>query len=349
MNEHDPKQTAPSGHEADTVDHAARKTGPDTKAEADEHASGEIPPTMPEVDTAVPASAATTSHGRIATGILIAVLVILAGGEAWLFKTQGEISDQSTQVANLTDQVDSLRGKLDTLDNKIGALSSKIQTIDDKVASVAKVQAKAPANPPPASVPADITGRISKIEANLASLSTTTLADHAAITKLQQQGGNLPKLVAKAQQLAAVAQASLNLENGLKLGTVPGAPPALARYADAAPPTLAGLKESFGRYASAAARVAGDTTPQGGFWQKVKGRVESLVTVRHHDKVLVGSSASGTLGKAQEALDRDDLQGALESLKALTPAASAAMKPWTDQASDLLAARAALAKMAEQG
>lgn len=354
MSEYDPKQPPSHPPKAAVADDAADKADRNSTQPAAAHGGSatahvEAPAEQPDA-TAATATATGPRGRRLAAGILIAVLIVLASGEAWLFKAQGGMPDQATQVANLTDQVNTLRGRFDALGSKVDVLSSKLGTLDARVASQATAQTKTPASPPPTTqVSADLAGRITKIESDLASLSTTALADHAAITKLQQQGGDLPKLAAKAKQLAAVAQASLNLQNGLKLGSIPDAPPTLTRYTDTAPPTLASLKESFSRYADAAASAAGNTTKQGGFWQKVKGRVESLVTLRHKDAVLVGSSAAGTLGKAQIALDRDDLAGALAALKALPPVATATMKPWIDKANNLLAARAALAKMAEQG
>lgn len=348
MNEQDPKQSTSNQPEADQ---------PANKPEAPATPENPVPEHEPAEDavnvTAEPEpvadreAAAAPQRSRLVPGIVIAVLVILAAGEAWLFKAQTGMTDQGTQVANVTDQVDTLRGRLSALDSKITNLESKVTDLANRPVPQPAKPAATPAPAP--SVPPDLASKIAAMQASIESLSTTTLADHATITTLQQQGADLPKLAARAQTLARIAQASLDLQNGQPLGTIPGAPAALARYATAKPPTLTGLKASFPQYAEAAARAGGDTAPHGGFWENVKGRIESMVTVRHKDQVLVGSSAAGTLSNARTALDRDDLAGAVTALKKLPPAAAAAMQPWSDKAAHLLAARAALAQMAEKG
>lgn len=365
MNEQDPKQNrppkpdaerkAPGPESAPTPDDVAPEhdAGPDSAGEPDDGATADTATvTETEVDLSAKPTPdaeipATPQRSHLVAGIVIAVLVLLAGGEAWLFNAQSGMADQGAAVANLTDQVDTLRGRLSALDGRIKGLENKVADLASR--PVPQPAAPKPAPAPTPSVPPELASKIAAMQANIASLSTTTLADHAAITTLKQQGADLPKLVARAQSLARIAQASLDLQNGQPLGSIPDAPPALARYATAKPPTLSSLKASFAGYADAAARAGGTTAPHGGFWQNVKGRIESLVTVRHKDKVLIGSSAAGTLSDARTALDRDDLAGAIAALEKLPAAAASAMQPWTEKAKHLLAARAALAKMAEQG
>jgi hypothetical protein len=316
MTEHDPNQTPPE---------------PAVTAAAAQAAVPEPPAAEPAT---APEAPSTPRQGRMALGLVAVAILALAVGEVFLFRAQLGTEGQSARITQLS--------------TRIGALRDRVASLEQKLATVA-TEAKRPAQAAPApALPADLAARIGKIESSVAALSTTTLADHAAVTKLRQQSGDLPALAAKAKTLALIAQASLNLQNGVPLGNIPGAPAALAAYATAKPPTLAGLKSSFPAYAEAATRAAGDTAPQGGFWQRAKARVESLVTVRHGNKVLVGSLAEGVLGKARAALARDDLKSALADLATLPPNAAAAMKPWTDKAGGLLAARTALAGMAEK-
>ena len=316
MTEHDPNQTP---------------TAPSANSEP-------APATAPEPQAAEPAAVPDATraprHGRSAFGLVAVAILALAVGEVFLFRAQLGAEGQSARIAQLS--------------TRISALRDRVASLEQKVTTVA-AEAKKPAQAAPApALPADLATRIGKIESSIAALSTTTLADHATVTKLRQQSGDLPALAAKAKTLALIAQASLNLQNGLPLGNIPGAPAALAAYATAKPPTLAGLKSSFPTYAEAATRTAGDAAPRGGFWQRAKARVESLVTVRRGNKVLVGSLAEGILGKARTALARNDLKAALADLATLPPNAAAAMKPWTDKAGGLLAARTALAGMAEK-
>ena len=271
----------------------------------------------------------------IAVGVIVAVL--LAGGEAFLFHAQSGIPAQSRRIA--------------TLDSQVSALQSRVTSLNQRLKTlVARPQPKVPAPKVTVEqkVPAAIGAKLAAMQASLAALSTATVADHAAVVTLQSSAAGLPKLVAKAQALARIAQASLALRNGDALGPIPNAPEALVRYADAKPPTLGSLKVSFPLYARKAARAGGVVAADGGFWRKLRFRVESLVTVRHGAKVLVGSRAEGVLATAQRDLGNDDLAATVVSLKTLPPGAQSAMAPWTRQAMHLLAARAALAGMAEQ-
>jgi hypothetical protein len=293
----------------------------------------------------------TTSPNRAPLVIGVILFLLLAGGEAWLFHAQSTASDQGAAVATLTSRVAAL--KTDVAD-----LQSKLAATDDKIAAIA--HQPTPAAAPPQvkvvdKVPAalgdqvnTIADQIKTMQAGIAAITTTALADHANLATLQSNAADLPKLVARAQTLAELAQASLALQTGTSLGTIQGAPEALVRYATVAPPTLAGLKASFPDYARKAALAGGDVASGGGFWQRAKSRVESLVTIRQNARVLVGSRAAGTLGAAQTDLDRDDLAGAVADLKPLPAAAQSVMAPWTEQAERLIAARKALATMAAQ-
>lgn len=272
--------------------------------------------------------------------------LLLAGGEVWLFTQLHKndeartLSAQSARIAGIDQRIDRLKSRMTTLETKVSDLA---QT------RTAQAPTPTPAPAPPAapSVPPALAKQLTAMQASIAALSTTTLADHATMAELQSKAADLPKLVARAQTLALLAEASLALQNGDPLGTIPNAPEALTRYATAKPPTLGALKAAFPAYASKAERAGGDVIPHGGFWRNVKGHIESLVTIRHHNDVLVGSRAAGILGQAQTDLNQDDLAAALAALKPLPPAAQSEMAPWTQQASRLLAARAALADMAE--
>jgi hypothetical protein len=316
--------------------------------------------TPPPVTDPVPHHDAP-NRGLVIIGVIL--FLLLACGEAALFYHQGNAPDESAAVAALDQQVN-------TLNNQVASLQTKLAATDGKVANLANQPAPAAPAPqikvedkiPPA-LGQQVNGYgdqikanggaiktnsdlIKSIQANVASLSTTTLADHADLATLQGKAADLPKLIARAQTLAGLAQASIALQNGAPLGTIAGAPEALVRYATAAPPTLAGLQSSFPAYARKAERDGGDVAASGGFWQRVKGRVESMVTIRKNAHVLVGSRAAGILGATQADLDRDDLAAALNDLKPLPDTAKAAMTPWIDQATQLIAARTALASMA---
>ncbi len=300
----------------------------------------------------------TGAPNRTPLVIGVILFLLLAGGEAWLFHAQSAVSDQGAAVAALTSRVAALRSDVAALQSKLTATNDKIAGIAHQPAQAAQPQVKVVDKVPAAlgdQVPAalgdqvnTIAAQIKTMQAGIAAITTTALADHANLATVQSNAADLPKLVARAQTLAELAQASLALQTGTSLGTIQGAPEALVRYASVAPPTLAGLKASFPEYARKATLAGGDVAAGGGFWQRAKSRVESLVTIRQNDRVLVGSRAAGTLGAAQTDLDRDDLTAALADLKPLPAAAQSVMAPWTEQAEHLVAARKALATMAAQ-
>ena len=153
---------------------------------------------------------------------------------------------------------------------------------------------------------------------------------------------------AAAKRGAVVEAASLALAAGQKLGDLPGAPPALARFADAAPPTLASLRLAFpaaAREALGASRPPTDGKP---LMTRLWAQAQDLVTVRQGDHVLVGDPARRPAGtSARTALDAGDLGAAAADIGSLQGAAAQAMADWLTQARALLAARAALVAWAQ--
>ena len=75
-------------------------------------------------------------------------------------------------------------------------------------------------------------------------------------------------------------------------------------------------------------------------------RLSGLVTVRRGEEVVWGDAANAEIERARRALEAGDLETALERLRKLPPQAQEAMRPWTEQARALIAARTALRQMA---
>lgn len=179
----------------------------------------------------------------------------------------------------------------------------------------------------------DLGNRIASLDANVAQLARTQ--------------GDVAGLTARADRTARVQSATAALEAGKPLGQLPGAPPALARFALAAPPTDASLRLNFATAADAA-RAASHPTPAGGqgFLSRAWTVAQGSVSVRQGDRVMVGDPVAGVLAHAGDLLDAGDLPGCLRVLDGLQGPAKAAMADWTAQAQSLLDARAALAAMA---
>lgn len=163
----------------------------------------------------------------------------------------------------------------------------------------------------------------------------------------KQAAASLASVTARAQRLGRVQAAGVALEAGQKLGEIEGAPPALARFAQQAPPTQAGLKLSFDSAADAAERASQPAgTADQPLLDRMWSRAQQSVMVRQGDRVLVGDVAGGVLARARQRLDAGDLEGTVRALDGLSSPARAAMGDWIGRAQSLIDARAAVAEMA---
>jgi len=197
-------------------------------------------------------------------------------------------------------------------------------------------------------------GMTTRLDSGLQGLATrldTVEGRMAAVEKQDSAvAGQLGGIAERAQRVTRIQTAMAALEAGQKLGDIPGAAPALARFATEAPPTEAALRQSFNSAAEAAQHasqpaIMDDQTLASRLWT----RAQQAVSVRQGDRVLLGDPVSGILAHARQSLDAGDLAGAVSVLNGLAGPAAAAMANWTGQARALLEARAALATMAGRG
>ena len=178
----------------------------------------------------------------------------------------------------------------------------------------------------------DLAHRLDAVKVRLAALEQSVAA---SATRLNE-----------ARRLARIAEAQAALGAGQPLGDVPGAPPAVARFATASPPTMAALRLSFTRAEQAALAAVQPDTGNKTFLAGMLSRAQNLVTVRQGDRVLLGNPAAGVLAHARTALDAGDLAGAVAAVSQLSGPPADAMAHWLADARALLAARTALADMA---
>ena len=206
---------------------------------------------------------------------------------------------------------------------------------------------------------AQVGQRVSALETQLGqrvAAAEGALGDRLAAVERTQQ--RLVALEGRTARLAAVDGLQRALSAGQPLGPslerVEDPPQALARFAQAAPPTEASLRLSFedaARAARAASDAAASLSPQPdgqrpGVMDSALARLSGLVTVRRGEQVVWGDAAEAELERARRALDAGDLEGSLGYIGKLPPAARAAMDNWTEQARALLAARNALRQIA---
>jgi hypothetical protein len=148
---------------------------------------------------------------------------------------------------------------------------------------------------------------------------------------------------ARAERLAALQAAAAALQAGRPLGNLPAAPPALSRFAAAAPPREAALRLEFPDAAARALAASRPPDTAQGIADRIAQKFRALVTVRDGDRILVGPPAATVLADAETQLNAGNLAGAVAALDGLDPAAAAAIADWRDRARALLDARAALA------
>jgi hypothetical protein len=321
-----------SGNDAPATPEATG-SAPPASAPASGHPGG------PEPGGAASGSASALTSAplgpRLGPVVLIvcgAVLVAMTVG--WLLAQHGGLSPGGPTGAEIA----ALRTQLAAQESRVAALSAQVEALAGRpVADSAPLAAQLSA----------LSQRVAALEARPAGGDTSALA--ASVAALAQKLASVAQAGQDAtQRLARIEAARAALDAGQPLGVIPGAPPALARYATTAPPTTAGLRESFDPAAAAALKASRPPEPAS-LPARLLQRAESLLTVRVGGKVVAGPPASVPLDAARRRLDTGDLAGAVAALAPLDAAAANAMAPWTGEARALLEARAALNALAKGG
>ncbi len=247
----------------------------------------------------------------------------------------------------LWQRLDDLARSVDPV--RVTVLESQVRLLQQRLTQLEQAPAPAPAAPPPDLRP--IEQRLAALEhrpqpapgPDVAPLAARVDALDAKLSQREAQAG---QSIDRAARLAPLQVAATALEAGQPLGEIPGAPPALSRFAVARPPTEPALRLAFPEAARAAAEASRPGMAGENLAERIWTRMTRLVTVRAGDRVIVGAPAAVVLADAQRKLDAGDLGGAVAALAALDPPAAAAMADWRAQAQSLLDARAALTAMA---
>jgi hypothetical protein len=261
---------------------------------------------------------------------------VLAVGLLWLWQNpappplapSGRIEALEQRVARLEQRAAPPAVDLRPLESRIAALEQKAppdtRPLDARLSALEQRPAPAATEP----------GRIleTRLEALERRLATT-----------ESLPGQFSALADRAARLARLFAAQAALEDGRPLGEIPGAPPALARFATAAAPTEAALRLSFPAAARAAQKASTPAAAHAPLLERMWMRAQSLVTVRQGDRVIVGDQAAGTIDRARRTLEAGDLAGAVSVLATLQGPAAREFSSWRAQAQALLDARAALA------
>jgi hypothetical protein len=282
----------------------------------------------PKPTKPAPPAAKKKSGGSIMPLIGLVAFLVLAAGELYLYKLHLAQQDDSAQIA---------------------ALQSQIATIQQ----TATQSQPAPTSPAAQSAntqsQANLNEKFDALTAQVAAMQNQLATDHGTITTIQADSTDLTSLTAKITLLNRLESARIALDSGQPLGDIPGAPPALAKFATTAPPTQAQLQLAFPAAAAAANNASVDKQDRGSVWQQALARVENLVTISNGSHVIIGAPAAAITTQAQQLLDAGDLAGAVATLtNGLSPTTQAALGNWLPQAESLLAARAAIVTLADQ-
>ncbi len=287
---------------------------------AEQPAPAPAPPPPAPVRASAPAPVAVLRRGLAGPALTILAVLLLAGGEAFLWHLSTLQTAEDAQFTGLQDQITELQ---------------------------AQANRAAPA-PDSLSAQADLAQKYAALAAQVNAMQSQLAADHGALTTMQASQADLTKLTARMTLISQLATARMALDAGLPLGPIANAPPALAQFAAIPPPTEAQLRETFPAAANAAlaASIAGDSRIS--YWARVREKLASVITISDGTRVILGAPAAAVIDQAQADLTAGDLAGALAAINHLSLPTQIAMQPWLGQAQALLAARAALISMAGQ-
>ena len=264
------------------------------------------------------------------------------------------------EITGLPQQVAAIDPKLGALDQRLGALEQKL---------IATPQGGSAAD-------------VSEIKSELDTLGQTLKSEQAALADLAGLKGEVAKLEA-ASAGARTAAAAAGLVLGAtelrariaggepftseldSIGKLAAADPALSAavaapladlkpLAEAGAPSLAQLQAEFPAVATAIVQAEGSAAgaaagaAKASFWDRVLGRLESLVTIRPvaEGGEVAGNSTLDRLARAEDQLARGNLPGAVSELSALTGPAHEAAAPWIARAQARFATDAAAKKLA---
>jgi len=289
--------------------------------------------------------------------VLSLLLVLaLAGYVGWTALHPPQPAVDPARVDALEQQANAMSTQLRQVQQRPIPAPPDLKPIEQRLAALEQ-RANSPAEDASRSDLVALAGRVDQVAGRQDALGTREQTDVAAIStqldtldtklgadaKLAGQIGSLADRQARATRIQAASSA---LNAGQPLGDVPGAPPALQRFARAAPPTEASLRLSFDEAAQAAQLASQPAVDSKPFLDRVWARAQQSVTVRQGDRVLLGDPIAGVLEHAKQALDAGDLAGAVAALDQLAGPAAAAMAEWKANAQALLDARGALLTLA---
>lgn len=255
------------------------------------------------------------------------------------------------------DTTHALEQRLSDLDARVGRLEQRPPAVTQ--ADIARLATQIDGLDAKGAEQTQVGGRLDalsgRIEALSARLQTGLESDKqqedrlaARIADLEKVEGSLDTVSGHLNRVTRIQEAAISLAAGRPVGDIPGAPPALSRFARAAPPTEVQLRLLFAQSEQAAVAAKQPDNSAEPFAERVWERAQNLLTVHRGDEVVVGNPSSVTLGQAKEALYAGDLKSAITIVETLKGQPREAMAHWLAEAKSLEDARIALANLAGQ-
>lgn len=233
-------------------------------------------------------------------------------------------------AGDLQHRLDLLAGRVEQLAENNKALAGKLEQRGiaqrDELEGVSQRLAAVEATRAEAASVLKLNDRITEVESMaraMVSRHDASLANLLAVVQLRAKAQDGQPFDAELRTARALAEdkAAFDAEAD-----------AFAAVAAEGVPTVAALRQSFQRVATAAARAAnapaGDT-----LLDKTLARVSGLVTVRRIDGGSETDSVGAVLARTERLLDAGDLAGAVKELRSIQdPGVAAAVKPWIGRA-----------------
>lgn len=227
----------------------------------------------------------------------------------------------------------------------VGLFGPKIWPVKPKPHPVAAVRPIDPASP------AALQARIAELQQELddahraEAAAANPVLQTASAQALNQRLDRLEAYDRKAGRAASAAVAAGALADAAQTSRpFPGELASLERLmpdsslvaglrplAETGAPTRAALAAEFPDVAARAARAAHAPKPNASFLARAFAALGSLITVRRVDD-FTGNSPDAILTRAERRVDDGDIEGALEQLRTLPPAAQSATADWRDRA-----------------
>ncbi len=259
-------------------------------------AGGAIAPRLAPVDAALDSAFPSAEGAAQSSAETDAVKQRLAAVEAVINTPLAE-GASAEGGADTAARVFALQASLRQVETQLGQMPSSEQ-VSTLVAEVRRLQEELPA-----------------VAAEARAAGTAARASYAVVAASEASRSSGPFEQAHAA-LAALLPDDANVA-------------ALAPLARVGAPTRSELRDSFARLDNEIVRAAHQAQAGAGFWGRIQAALAQWIVVRRSGE---GDTPSGVVERAEAALARDNLAGAVEELNRLNGPSRRAAQPWIDDA-----------------